>query len=67
MTALRLLYVFLGTYSVISSGRLERRQDRGFSQSTENVILLVGAVAVAAAVVKVVTDFVAANLQLTAP
>jgi hypothetical protein len=39
-----------------------RRDERGLSQSTENAILLAGAVAVAAAIVWAVTTFVNAKL-----
>ncbi len=41
-----------------------RTDERGLSQSTENVILLVGAVAVAVIVIRIVTDFVNNNLAL---
>ena len=39
-----------------------RRDERGLSQSTENALLLAGAVAVAAAVVAAVTAFVNGKL-----
>ena len=38
------------------------RDERGLSQSTENVILLVGAVAIAAIVISVVTGYVNSHL-----
>ncbi|WP_432560295.1 hypothetical protein [Granulicoccus sp. GXG6511] len=38
------------------------RDERGLSQSTENAILLAGAVAVAGIVIAVITAFVQANL-----
>jgi len=41
-----------------------RRHERGLSQSTENVILLVGAVAVAAVVITVVMNYVTGALVL---
>ena len=41
-----------------------RRHERGLSQSTENVILLVGAVAVAAVVITVVMNYVNGALVL---
>lgn len=44
---------------------LAPRDERGLSQSTESVILLVGAVAIAAVVISVVTTFVKNNLVLT--
>lgn len=39
-----------------------RRDERGLSQSTENAILLAGAVAIALLVVSVIRKFVEANL-----
>ncbi|MCB0891121.1 MAG: hypothetical protein KDB51_04640 [Propionibacteriaceae bacterium] len=39
-----------------------RRDERGLSQSTENALLLAGAVAVAAAVVAAVTAFINGKL-----
>lgn len=39
-----------------------RRDERGLSQSTENAILLAGAVAVAALVIAVITVFVESRL-----
>ncbi len=39
-----------------------RRDEKGLSQSTENVLLLAGAVGVAAAIVLVVKAFVEKNL-----
>ena len=39
-----------------------RRDERGLSQSTENAILLAGAVTIALLVVSVITKFVEANL-----
>lgn len=41
---------------------LPRRDERGLSQSTENAILLAGAVAVAGIVIAVITAFVQNNL-----
>ncbi len=41
-----------------------RRAERGLSQSTENVILLVGAVAVAGAVIGLVLNYVQTALVL---
>lgn len=43
------------------------RDERGLSQSTENVILLVGAVAVAGIVIGVVGTFINGQLVLTMP
>jgi len=42
--------------------RHPRRDERGLSQSTENAILLAGAVTIALLVVSVITKFVEANL-----
>lgn len=39
-----------------------RRDERGLSQSTENAILLVGAVSIATIVVTVIKGYVTANL-----
>lgn len=41
---------------------LPRRDERGLSQSTENAILLAGAVTIAGIVVTVITAYVKANL-----
>lgn len=41
------------------------RNERGLSQSTENVILLVGAVTIAIIVIGLVTNFVNGHLVLT--
>lgn len=39
-----------------------RRDQRGLSQSTENAILLAGAVAVAVIIIGVITEYVRSNL-----
>ncbi|MBK7822055.1 MAG: hypothetical protein IPJ61_13560 [Tessaracoccus sp.] len=39
-----------------------KRDERGLSQSTENAILLAGAVAVAVIIITVITSYVQANL-----
>jgi len=39
-----------------------RRDERGLSQSTENAVLLAGAVAVAVIVIKAVTGYVTRNM-----
>ena len=41
---------------------LEKRDERGLSQSTENAILLVGAVSIATVVVTVIKGYVSSNL-----
>ncbi|HQA31190.1 MAG TPA: hypothetical protein PKX10_07180 [Propioniciclava tarda] len=60
MTVERLIHLTVGTAS-----SLRRHDERGLSQSTENVILLVGAVAIAITVIGLVTRFVTQNLVLT--
>jgi len=57
MSIQRLLHLVWGTLA----SPLER-DERGLSQSTENVILLVGAVAIAAIVISVVTGYVNSHL-----
>ncbi|WP_040159288.1 hypothetical protein [Nigerium massiliense] len=44
-----------------------RPDERGLSQSTENVLLLTGAVAVAFLVIQAVRTFISGNLVLTLP
>ncbi|MGO4957621.1 hypothetical protein ACTQ49_10190 [Luteococcus sp. Sow4_B9] len=47
----------------LAKGRtLARRDERGLSQSTENAVLLAGAVAVAVIVVGAVTQYVQSNM-----
>ncbi len=57
MSVERLLHLVLGTLASPPD-----RDERGLSQSTENVILLVGAVAIAAIVISVVTGYVNSHL-----
>lgn len=59
---IRLIHVLLGTLLRLPGVR--RRDERGLSQSTENVILLVGAVTIAVVVIATVTSFVRNNLVL---
>lgn len=47
----------LGTYQ-----QLRHTKERGLSQSTENAILLTGAVAIALAVIAAVTNYVSSKL-----
>lgn len=63
------LYMLLATMWVAPSDLLPRRErdERGLSQSTENVILLVGAVAIAVIVVGIVRTYVQSYLQLEPP
>lgn len=44
------------------SSLVEKRDERGLSQSTENAILLVGAVSIATVVVTVIKGYVSSNL-----
>lgn len=46
----------------ITLARPPQRDERGLSQSTENAILLAGAVAVAILIITVITQFVGDNL-----
>lgn len=46
----------------INLARPPQRDERGLSQSTENAILLAGAVAVAILIITVITQFVGDNL-----
>lgn len=48
--------------TLVAQPSLPRRDERGLSQSTENAILLAGAVAVAGIVIAVITAFVQNNL-----
>lgn len=50
-------YRTLGTYQ-----QLRHLRERGLSQSTENAILLTGAVAIALAVIAAVTNYVSSKL-----
>ncbi|MGB3955875.1 MAG: hypothetical protein WBL05_11450 [Brooklawnia sp.] len=40
-----------------------RRDERGLSQSTENAVLLIGAITIAAIVIAAVTNYVQSRLQ----
>lgn len=64
----RLIFLVLGTLTMLPSAAGSRsRDERGLSQSTENVILLVGAVTVAAAVILAVKTYIDGKLVLTGP
>ena len=60
------LYSYL-TATLHTHVRVRVRDQRGLSQSTENVILLVGAVTVAAAVILAVKTYIDGKLVLTGP
>ncbi len=49
--------------SIVATLQAPRRDDRGLSQSTENALLVAGAVAVALLIVTAVTAFVTGKLQ----
>ena len=51
-----------GVSRLAGDGSLARRGERGLSQSTENAILLAGAVAVAGVIVTVITAYVKNHL-----
>ena len=60
---MRIVHVALALLSwVIAPPKRTRRDERGLSQSTENAILLAGAVAVATVVITMVTAYVRRNL-----
>ena len=66
----RVANMAIGTLSLATSTALtpaKDRKERGLSQSTENVILLVGAVAIAIIVIATVRGYVESNLKLTPP
>lgn len=60
---IRPLHLVLGlVLTLVKLPAPSRRDERGLSQSTENAILLAGAVAVAGIVIAVITAFVQNNL-----
>ena len=59
---LRILHLVLGFIAAPP-----RRDERGLSQSTENVMLLTGALIVAGLVVTAVVNFIHGSLSLTLP
>lgn len=52
----------LGTVLALRERPL-RRDERGLSQSTENAVLLIGAITIAAIVIAAVTNYVQSKLQ----
>lgn len=52
----------LGTVLALRDRPL-RRDERGLSQSTENAVLLIGAITIAAIVIAAVTNYVQSRLQ----
>lgn len=57
-----ILGILLTTAALVRAPRPRERDERGLSQSTENAILLAGAVAVAGIVITVITAFVQSRL-----
>lgn len=58
----RLMYLCVSLVVTPPQPVSRRRDQRGLSQSTENAILLAGAVAVAALIIKVITGYVKTRL-----
>lgn len=58
----RALNQLLGTMLVVLRAPRQRRDERGLSQSTENAILLAGAVAIAMMVIAVLQGYIQAKL-----
>ncbi|MBB1510966.1 hypothetical protein [Tessaracoccus sp. MC1756] len=54
--------LYLYSHLIASLTAPARRDERGLSQSTENAILLAGAVAVAVIIITVITNYVQGNL-----
>ena len=54
--------IHLALGAVLTLNPPPRRDERGLSQSTENAILLAGAVAVALVIITVITKYVTDNL-----
>lgn len=57
-----ILGILLTAAVLVPAPRARERDERGLSQSTENAILLAGAVAVAGIVITVITAFVQSRL-----
>lgn len=60
MNPQQLVAYVVGLYSFLQDP--QARDERGLSQSTENAILLVGAVTIAGAVIAIIGAYVRANL-----
>ena len=56
------IHILLGSALPVLTGQPSSRGERGLSQSTENAVLLRGAVAVAPIVVSVITGYVSKHL-----
>lgn len=60
---MNLVYIAMGWWSLGADTALRsRRDERGLSQSTENAILLAGAVAIAVLIVQVIRAYVESRL-----
>lgn len=59
---MNLVHIVLGWWSALAGPPQHKRNERGLSQSTENAILLAGAVTVAVLIVTVITAYVRARL-----
>lgn len=59
---MRYLHLTIGLVVTVLMAPLPRRDERGLSQSTENAILVAGAMVIAAGVVTAVTVFVQSKL-----
>lgn len=59
---MRYLHLTIGLVVTVLMAPLPRRNERGLSQSTENAILVAGAMVIAAGVVTAVTVFVQSKL-----
>ncbi len=59
---MKAVYVILATWWTITHPSPVEKNERGLSQSTENAILLAGAVTVAVLIVTVITAYVKSRL-----
>ena len=56
------IHILLGSALPVLTGQPPSRDERGLSESTENAVLLLGAVAIATIVVSVITGYVSKHL-----
>lgn len=56
------IHILLGSALPVLTSQPSSRDERGLSQSTENAVLLLGAVAIATIVVSVITGYVSKHL-----
>lgn len=57
-----MLTIYCYLQSLLANAKHIQRDERGLSQSTENAILLAGAVVIAGIIITVITQFVSSNL-----